>query len=1032
MAYEIPQELEYKEKIIFNLTFSQLVYAIIFLPFLALILKSNLELSSKIFLSLIIIIFASLFMFFNLASKIKDSWYWLKSRKITLSMDVMKNLINIDKINEIAILKLNPINFSIMNDQEKEVTIKTFQKFLNSLEFGIQILVSTNDLELNEYYKRVNDKHIAHLNSIIKENKAMNRDFYLIIPKSNNHDLDIQVRICQERLTELNLISSRLNNKEIEQLLINFFSKDVVDKLEEDKSIDKKDYFYYKIAPKIIENYPDYLKINDKFNRIITANGYPRLVENGFLDKIITCKGDFNLSLFIEPFPIATTMITLNKELQKQRADLYALEKKGMINPSLDIKYKDTKKILEELQKGNEKLFNVSLYINCKADNKNDLDLLTKKVESELNSLLIIPKIPLFRMLQGLKSVTPLADNVLNIKRNITTEALSSFFPFTSQFLKIDEKGVLFGLNKNDIPIIKDVFNLKNANGIILATSGAGKSVTAKLLIMKHLMNNTKVMVIDPQSEYVNLVKEFNGELITISRDSETIINPLDLMEHDYAEKRLSLMDLFQVMLGNLSEIQKAVIDKALTLTYSKKGITNDPKTWNHEPPILKDLLNILESLSKNTTIIEKETYRSLINRLSMYVDGVFSFLNKQTKINFKNGFVCFNIGEMPKQVKPVVMFLILDYIYSKMKQDKERKILLVDEAWSLLSRVEDSNYLFEIVKTCRKFNLGLLLITQDVQDLLKSNAGNAILSNISYKILLGQQPAVIDDLVRLFQLSNLERTKLLTAGVGEGLIIIENEHSELKVIPSDDEYKLVTTKPDDLIKVNVKPKRTKKQKIVNIKVDEQKGFFSKKELNEDEIKFLTDKGYFISAHVSICEKVQKDYLLKPRFNESLAHFFLIKDIEIYLKKFTKKVYLYETTKPDIVFIAKDKEIAIEVETGETLKKPKRFIENKVKLLNKNYEKNWFFVVTNKYLKKKYEKYYTTYTRFEISEVIDKYIKIGYGQPSISKRRLNRPLITKKHPENKDIFRHNRYPISPIINLSHTKKRNFKKQLGGK
>src|SRR3989344_1673495 len=197
-------------------------------------------------------------------------------RKITLSMDVMKNLINIDKINEIAILKLNPINFSIMNDQEKEVTIKTFQKFLNSLEFGIQILVSTNDLELNEYYKRVNDKHIAHLNSIIKENKAMNRDFYLIIPKSNNHDLDIQVRICQERLTELNLISSRLNNKEIEQLLINFFSKDVVDKLEEDKSIDKKDYFYYKIAPKIIENYPDYLKINDKFNRIITANGYPR------------------------------------------------------------------------------------------------------------------------------------------------------------------------------------------------------------------------------------------------------------------------------------------------------------------------------------------------------------------------------------------------------------------------------------------------------------------------------------------------------------------------------------------------------------------------------------------------------------------------------------------------------------------------------------------------------------------------------------------------------------------------------------
>ncbi len=1020
MTYEIPQELEYNEKIVFNLTFSQLAYAIIFLPFLFKILKSNLEFSIKIFLSLIIIGLAGLFMFFNLMNKIKDSVYWLKSRKITISMKVMKSFMNVDDIKNISIIKLDPINFSIMNDSDKERVIKTFQKFLNSLEFPIQILVSTVNLDLDDYHKGINDKkHFEHLSSIIKKNKVMNREFYIIIPSSEIND-----KIITEKLNNLGLQNNLLTKHAIEKLLINFFSKDVVDKLEENKSIGEKDYLYYKIAPKVIENYPDYIKVNNKFNRIIAANGYPRYVENGFLDKIITCKGDFNLSLFVEPFPITKTMITLNKELQKQRADLYALEKKGMINPTLQIKYKDTLHVLEELQKGDEKLFNVSLYVNCKAENKEDLDLLTKKVESELNSLLIIPKIPLFRMLQGLKSVTPLAHNSLGIKRNITTKALSSFFPFTSQFLKIDSKGVLFGLNKNDVPIIKDIFNLSNANGIILATSGAGKSVTAKLLLIRHLMNKTKVLVIDPQGEYINLIKEFKGELITISRESETIINPLDLMQHDYAEKRLSLMDILKIMLGHLTEVQKAVLDKALNLTYARKGLTNNSKTWGNEPPILKDLLKELESLSKKSSYLEKETYRSLINRLSMYVEGVFSFLNRKTKINFDNNFVCFNIGEMPKQVKPVIMFMILDYICAKMKKDKERKILLVDEAWSLLSRAEEAGYLFEIVKTCRKFNLGLLLITQDVQDLIKSNAGNAVLSNISYTILLRQKAAVIEDITKTFYLSNRERSNLLTATIGEGLLIMENDHSELKVIPSEHEYRLVTTKPDDLIEEKViKVKQIKKQKVVDIKIDEDKGIFLKKDLNEDEIQFLFNKGYVLSSHVSINETVQKDYMLKPRFNESLSHFFLIKDIENYLKKFTKKVYLYETTKPDIVFIVQNKKIAIEVETGETLKTRKDQIENKIRLLNKNYD-DWFFVVTDKYVKRKYEKYKETYTRFEISEVIEKILKKSLWQPSNVKRSSQKAQNHKRHPKSKDILRYN---IPLVYYANKTKKMTFKK-----
>ncbi len=994
--YEIPQELQYKEKIVFGLTFQQLAWAILFLPIILIILaKTHYDLTTKLFLVSIPAILASLFMFFNFYDKVKNFYLWLKFRNMTTMSLKMKKFLGIKDIKDnhifvkhyktrfpfknfyttekITILEVTPINFSIKTDEEKEAIIKGFQKFLNSLDFPIQILITTIPLNIENYFEKLkSNKFQKHYNEykefltkVIDENKIMNRNFYLIIKETSN--LQIQASICQEKLESINLKSKQLENKELKSLFINLFSKNIINKA--DKEVTKEDYLHYLIAPKSIENNPDSIKLNETFNRIIKAYGYPRLVEAGFLDKIITSKGNFDISLHIEPLTIETTMITLDKELQKQRADLYSTQIRNAINPSLEIKYQDTRKTLEELQKGIQKLYNVSLYLNAKANNKEDLNLLTKKIESDLNSLMIIPKIPIFQMLQGLKSTIPLASDHLKTKRNITTESLSAFFPFTSQFLNIDQEGVLFGLNKNDIPIIKDIYKLTNANGVVLATSGSGKSFFTKLFISRHLLNNVKVMVIDPQSEYIELFNKFNGEIVEISRNSKTIINPLDLMEHDYAEKRLSLMDLMPIMLGVLSDIQKAAIDRALTNTYLRKGINNNEETWNNKPPILQDFLHELESMEKKASIIEKPTYRSLINRLSMYTNGVFSFLNKHTKIDFTNQFVCFNIGDMPKQVKPVVMFLILDYVYTKMRETKEKKILVIDEAWSLLNRVEDASYIFEIVKTSRKFNLGLLLITQDVQDLLKSEAGNALLANSSYTILMRQKPAVIEDISKIFRLSKLERDKLLTANIGEGLLILENEHSELKVIASEEEYKIITTNPNDFIK-KIKTKR-KKQKEITINLDENKGIYEKSKLTEEETSFLYEKGYKISSHIDLYGGHPRDYLIKPRFNESSDHFFMIKKIEEYIKKHTNQIYLYQTTKPDIVFISNHKKIAIEVETG--IKNDKQVIKKKAEILSKDYGKNWFFVLTDRYDKYKYEKYGKVYTRMEIPDVIDSY-----------------------------------------------------------
>ncbi len=997
--YEIPQQLEYKEKIVFGLTFPQLAYALVFFPFVfSFLFKINADIYVRVFLASIPALLASGFMFFDLSGKIKRGYIWFKLREIRTEkqkkLDLekrqgelekrredklenkqkpkgekpekkiekekperndVKNFFKIEKIEKniihydnkkIAVLRVDSLNFGIKPLKEQETIMLSFQKFLNSIDFPIQILMTTETLDLEDYLgclankiieernREIFDSYKSHMKNLIEKNSAMNRNFYIVIPEVS--DLEIQMRLCEERLHSLNLKTYRLKKSELEKMFSKIFGSK-------------------KMLPESIKNSPDFVEVDGKFHKIIYAHGYPRSVEKGFLDRLVSCSGNFDFSLHITPRPIEETLILLNRELQKQRADIYSAKIKNQFNPSLEIKYKDTKAVLTNLQKGNEKLFNISFYINCRADNLKELKLLARKIESELNSLLIIPRQPNFRMIQGFKSCLPLAKDFLRATRNITTSALSAFFPFTSSFFKFDETGVWFGLNKNNIPIIRDIFKLSNSNGMCLASSGAGKSYMAKLFITRHLLNGTKVIVIDPQGEYKNLVEKFKGQRINLSRTSNTMINPLDLMGHDYAEKRLSLMDLMPVMLGQLTEPQKSFIDQALTEAYERKEIyMNDKKSWANEPPILGDVLNVLQTMEETAINLEKTTLRSLINRLRLYVDGVFSFLNRHTNIDFKNNFVCFDIGNMPRQVKPTIMFLVLDYVYMKMKKDINRKLLVIDEAWSLLSRAEEASYIFEIVKTCRKFNMGLFLINQEVEGMLNSEAGRSALANSSYTILLRQKPAVIDGIQKVFHLSNVERIALLTAGVGEGILLMEDEHSELKIVASKEEHKQITTNADELLEAE--PEEEVKGKKVNVKVDENERVHLSKDLSEGDKTYLSRKRFGEVKYKGIDGKFHK-YFVKKYKNESPQHMIWVYEISNYLKKFTNKIETPRTAKADIIFEVKGKKYGIEVETGKLIKKDKSKIENKVKYLNSDFDKNWFFFVTNLHLKKKYQKF---------------------------------------------------------------------------
>lgn len=1000
--YEIPQELKYKEKIIFNLEFEQLIYSSLAIFFGLLILKTSLDLNLKITLLMFIGCIAIFFMYFNLKSILFNYISWLISLKLnfmTYSMNKylsfksiendsiiikksrikliskLSKLLKIKSKNsdKIAIIKVMPINFSIKHNDDQELIIKNFQKFLNSLDFEVQILIKSHPLNINNYFNSIKNNinksyrvYYKQYQQLIQENidsKSINdKSFYLVIKEANN--LEIQCNLCIERLRLMNIKSSRLKDQELLNLLKGFFNYD--HEREYSNDVSKNNYLNYLIAPNSIINKSNHLIIDKVYYRIIASHGYPRSVNHGFLDKIISSNGNFDVSMHIEPMSIESTIVYVNKELQKQRADLYSLSQNKIYNSSLKLKYKDTKEILNELHKGSQKLFNVSLYVMVKANNLEDLDFLTKKLESELNSLLIIPKITNYEMLKSLKSIMPYSKDLLKYKRNITTEALSAFFPFTSKFLDIDDNGILLGLNKNNIPIIKDIYSLGNSNGFILASSGFGKSFFAKLLIIRRLLLKTKVFVIDPQNEYTKLGMKFSAQIINISKDSKSIINPLDLMNHDYTEKRLSLMDLFNIMLGGISDSQKSILDRAITSCYSKKGITSSSDTWHRKPPILKDLLQELIDNESSAVFIEKTTYQSLINRVSMYVDGVFSFMNQQTKIDFSKDFIVFNLDSLPKQVKPVIMFLILDYLYMKMKNDKEKKLLVIDEAWSLLNKVEEASYIFEIVKTSRKYNLALLLITQDVVDLVDSKAGNAILSNSSYTVLLSQKPAVINSIAKTFNLSDYEKDLLITAKIGQGLVILDQEHSELNIISSKEEYDLITTNPNDV--VNLKTSKIDIPKV-SVNIDVTKRFYLKNSLTKDEIEFLLDSDYVISKCLVLGTNDYSEFLLKPDINETSSHFYLKYSISEYIKKFTAKVYNYNDV--EVVFISSNnKRVALVIESKSKISKS--YITARIDYLKKNFDDYFVLVSDVKYLDR-YAKYCSAYNSVNVLEKINSY-----------------------------------------------------------
>lgn len=567
------------------------------------------------------------------------------------------------------------------------------------------------------------------------------------------------------------------------------------------------------IAPSSLEFKPTHFLIGTRYARTYYTYGYPHAVYTGWLSSIINLDEVMDISMMIYPVESQVVLESLRKKVGQLEAGIQIDSEKGRVrDPAKQAAILDAEEMRDKLQVGEERFFRLGLYFTIYGGSMDELEFVSHKVESILGQQLVYSKAATSQQEQGLNSTVPQLLDELQVRRNFSTGALSTSFPFTSADLS-QEDGILYGINMhNSGLVIFDRFTLENGNSVVFAKSGAGKSFTVKLEALRSMMLGTEIFIIDPENEYQRMAEAVGGAYVRLSLNSAVRINPFDLpqvVDADEADNALrsnliTLHGLLRLMMGGaqaqmlgagaaimpaLSPTEEADLDAALIETYARAGITNDPLTHSALPPTISDLYDTLLHMGGSGP--------QLAQRLRKYTTGTFAgIFSQQSNIDINNPLVVFNIRDLEDELRPVAMYIVLNFIWNKTKSDQKRRILIVDEAWQLMKYEDSANFLFSLAKRARKYNLGITTITQDVEDFMGSRMGRAIVANASMQILLKQSPSAVDVLSDVFKLTSEEKKRLSQFPVGQGLFFAGQNHVHIQVAASPTETGLITTTP--------------------------------------------------------------------------------------------------------------------------------------------------------------------------------------------------------------------------------------------
>jgi type IV secretory pathway VirB4 component len=596
--------------------------------------------------------------------------------------------------------------------------------------------------------------------------------------------------------------------------------------LEEEKILLEEERIYRRgsvsvqdlISPASMKIEPSHVLLGDKFVRTIFVITYPRYITVGWFTPIVNLNTALDIGMFFYPVKAEIILKQLKKKAGAIEAQILADAEKGAPrDPLRETALRDIEQLRDDLTQGIEHFFQYALYVTIYAKSKEELDKTSEEIESIFGSKLIYTKRVFYQSEQGFNSTLPLCNDELMITFNMNSSPIASSFPFMSAELSSDN-GILYGINRhNNSLILFDRFSLQNANAVVFATSGAGKSYAIKLEVLRSLMLGTDVLVIDPEMEYKHLSDAVGGAYINISLAANSKINPFDLprpvgddtsTEDIIRSAVITLKGLLRLMLARPGEGGKLIfspeedslLDRALIETYARKDITPDTNLKSGvEPPIMKDLQNILEGMTEA---------ESLVKRLKKYTEGTFSgLLNSPTTVDVRNPLVIFSVRDLEDELRPIAIYNIVNFIWTVVRSERKRRILVVDEAWWLMQHEDSAKFIFALVKRCRKYYLGVTTITQDVNDFLTSPYGQAIVTNSSLQLLLKQSPAAIDLIQKTFLLTQGEKYLLLECGVGEGIFFAGSKHAAIKIVASYSEDQLITSDPKQLLEIEAAKK---------------------------------------------------------------------------------------------------------------------------------------------------------------------------------------------------------------------------------
>jgi len=1068
MSYDIPDEVKYREKIVFGLDLKQLCYFCVFAMLAFLSLNLPLEGEAKFILPSFFCILGAGFIFLNLEEKVIDAYHFYSGvRKASSSDAKAQQLVGVREIenNQItltdgslrAVLKVEPINFSLLDEGQKTAFVSNYREFLNHLTDPIQILVRTEKCNAETAFAQLAGKENATLfrdfftfeREFMEANSVRSRKYYLIITQYKTDDapmkLGQKLQIIQEKLSSCGLRSERLSSTAITRLFSTYSMAEnegqgdmpkkakpisniplattlaKIRKLIE-PSFNSLIWFFIKIKISIIfpplpvaiskslnlqkkqpkpedplasikgiawkradksikfpveEITPDFditgncAKVNGICHRIIKATGYPRNVDDGWLESFMATSEPYDVSLHIHPASISRTLAGIHNQIIRQTSDLLTSQGEGTPNPSLQIKRDDTMNVYGLLYKGKEKMFEVSLYVDSQADSMNGLELMSERCKANMNSLLIVPKSADYRMADGIKSMLPMGIDALGARREFLTSALCATFPF---LYPVDSRmeGVFFAHERRTLnPIFLDFDAMSNKHFFVLGISGSGKSYAAKFLLLQHMLSDAaKVYVLDPNAEYSSLVRQLGGSEISLSKDSEKIINLFDLAGEDFGGKMLTLISVFDIITGGLTESQKGVLNDALVRVYGKKGIeAANPKSWGKTAPTFSDLKGILEDMRaerRNAQSPEEKSIEVLLNRVKMYSKGgFFGFLDRGTKVDLGSRMLSFNLSGLPAQVRQLVMFSVLELVAREIRKDKNPKVVLIDEGWSLLRSKEAENYILEFIKTSRKYNASIGFITQEIEDLMRSEGGRSILNTTSTKILLRQNSSNLDLISKTLALNERERDYLLRAGKGQGLLISELGRYEFKVLAPPLMHSLITTDPNEKAfpvqlegmdkgakegekekadgaeapkrgakkrrgpdgsgkRARAKKGRGKRRAVdkkekKKVEIDCARGFYREDDLTNDQMDELIKKDYTFCQSKLFDRNGSKNFLVKVQPQESLEHSLLCWAIADEMRKCGGKPVVRATQGADVTVEIGERTVCFEVETGSNI-----------------------------------------------------------------------------------------------------------------